>query len=214
MPQAEILKTHYRSPEPSLNTPRRDEDVGSDTLFSEVPALDGGETMAQVYTGRKSRTYHAYGMHSEKQFINTLEDCVNEYGAPNRLLTDNAAVEDSERVKIYLRALQIGRWKSESYKQHQNPVERDIQTLKTRVNVIMDRFGCPDKLWLHCLKYVCYLLNHTYHPTLKGIPMQKLLGSTRDISILCASTSTKKSITNYMSLNVLPRTLPRKDVAG
>ena len=65
-------------------------------------------------------------MKSEKQFINTLEDCFNEYGAPNRLLSDNAAVENSERVKSYLRSVQTSRWRSESYKQYQNPVERNI----------------------------------------------------------------------------------------
>ncbi len=83
-----------------------------------------------------------------------------------------------------MRILQISRWRSESYKQYQNPAERDIQTLKQRVNIIMDRFGCPDKLWLHCLKYVCFLLNRIYHYTLKGIPLEKLTGLTSDISAL------------------------------
>ena len=92
--------------------------------------------MAQVYARRTSHTVHAHGMQREKEFINTLEDCVTKWGAPDRLLTDSANVENSSRVQQFLRALFIGRWFSEPYKQFQNPLERSIQQLKQRVNVI------------------------------------------------------------------------------
>ena len=126
LPQSELLKVHYKSPNPALNVPRRDEDLATDTVFSDTPAIDGGETMAQLFVGTSSHTYHAYGMHREKQFINTLQDCVIDHGAPNRLLSDNAQVENSEKVQSYLRLMLIGRWFSEAYKQFQNPMERGI----------------------------------------------------------------------------------------
>jgi len=184
MPNSEILKVHYKSPNPALNVPRRDEDLASDTIFSDTPAVDGGQTCAQIYFGTTSHVGHAYGMTREKEFINTLQDCVNEHGAPNRLLTDLAQVENSERVIQYLRVLQILRWFSEAFKQFQNPAERYIQSLKTRVNFIMDRVGCPEDVWLLCVLYVVYLLNHTYNTTINDIPMNKLKGSTTDISAL------------------------------
>ena len=83
MPNGKILKTHYRSPHPTLNIPRWPEDLGTDTFFLDTPALDGGQTCAQIYAGHKSRARHAYSMKSEKQFINTLEDCVDECGTPD-----------------------------------------------------------------------------------------------------------------------------------
>ena len=130
LPNREILKVHYKAPNPALNIARRNEDVATDTLFSDTPAVDGGETCAQFYCGLKSKATHAYGMKREAQFINTLEDHVTQCGAPNRLISDGANVEDSQRVRDFLRALHIGRWFSEPYKQHQNPAERLIQQVK------------------------------------------------------------------------------------
>ena len=186
LPHSELLKVHYKSPNPALNVPRRDEDLASDTFFSDTPAVDGGETMAQVYIGTKSHTYHAYGMHREKQFINTFKQCVLEHGAPKRLLTDRARAEDSTQVQLFLQLMLIGRWFSEAHKQFQNPMERGIQQLKLRVNVniVLDRTGAPAYTWLLCLLYVCYLLNHTFNTTINGVPMTRLTGSTVDCSAL------------------------------
>jgi hypothetical protein len=44
MPNGTILKKHYKSPFPALNVKRRDEPVATDTVFSDTPAIDGGET--------------------------------------------------------------------------------------------------------------------------------------------------------------------------
>ena len=48
----------------------------------------------------------------------------------------------------------------------------------------MDRTTAPAYLWLCCLLYVCFILNHTYSDAIKGVPMQCLTGSTVDISPL------------------------------
>ena len=184
IPHSEIIKSHYKSPHPALNIPRRDEDLASDTIFSDTPAVDGGQTMAQAYIGCTTHSYHVYPMQREKDFLHTLQDCVVEHGAPNRLLTDNAQAEKSQKVHDYLRTMLIGRWFSEAHKQFQNPMERGIQQLKMRVNIIMDRTGAPAYAWLLCLLYTCYLLNHSFNATINGIPFTKLKGSTTDSSAL------------------------------
>jgi hypothetical protein len=107
MPNSETLKVHHKSPNPALNIPRRDEDLATDTIFSDTPAVDGGQTCAQIYFGTTSHAAHAYGMTREKQFLNTLQDCVNEHGAPNRLLSDLAQAENSERIMQCLRVCEL-----------------------------------------------------------------------------------------------------------
>ena len=84
------LNKHYKSPFPAHNVPRRSEDVATDTVFSDVPAIGGGETCAQIFVGRQSLVSDVYGMKTEKQFINTLQDNVRERGAPTRLISDSA----------------------------------------------------------------------------------------------------------------------------
>jgi hypothetical protein len=184
MPHGTILKKHYKSPFPALNVQRRDEPVATDTVFSDTPAIDGGETCAQIFVGTETLVTDVYGMKTEKQFVNTLEDNIRERGAMSRLLSDRAQVEISARVVGILRALHIGQWQSEPHQQHQNPCERRYQTLKTMTNTLLDRSGSPGYTWLLCLMYVSVLLNLTYNWTLRGIPLQCAEGSTQDISPL------------------------------
>jgi hypothetical protein len=179
-----ILKKHYQSPCPALNVKRRDEGVATDCVFSDTPAIDGGETCAQMFVGVDSLVTDIYGMKTEKQFVNTLEDNIRERGAMVRLLSDRAQVEISSRVVSILRALSIGQWQSEPHQQHQNPCERRYQTVKTTTNTLLDRSGSPAYTWLLCLMYVTILLNLTYNWTIGGIPLQIAEGTTQDISPL------------------------------
>jgi len=125
-----------------------------------------------------------YGIKTDKQFVNTLEDNIHERGAPNKLISDRAQVEISERVQDILRTLFIGSWQSEPHQQHQNPAERRFQTVKTTANTILDHTGAPASTWLLCLLYVCFLLNHTYCASINCVPLQRATGSTVDISPL------------------------------
>ena len=125
-----------------------------------------------------------YGMKTEKQFVNTLQDIIQHCGAPTKLISDHDNLETSSKVKDILRYLMIPNCQSEPYCQHQNPAERQYFTIKETTNRIMDWTGTPAFLWLEALKYTCYLLNHTICQSLDAIPMQLLTGSTPDISTL------------------------------
>ena len=79
-----------------------------DTIFSDTPAIGSGAKMAQFYCGKDSLSCDVFGMQSEKELPNTLEDIIRERDAPNRLLSDMAKSEMSRRVLDFLRYYVIG----------------------------------------------------------------------------------------------------------
>ena len=180
-----ILQT-IQSPYPAHNVWRRNEPVASDTVFAQVPAIDtGGQTMAQVFVGRKSLVADIFGMSNEKEFINTLEDVIRKRGAMDKLITDSARVEISRQVKDILRALAIDDWQSEPNYQHQNFAEHRWKSIKRCVQWFMNWRNVDPAAWLLCLKWVADVMNHTAEESLGWRPpLEVLTGQTVDISIL------------------------------
>ena len=185
LPNTFPMKRHLKSRNPALNVPRRHEAVATDTVFSDTPAVDSGVKQAQVFVGRDTLVADAYPMKSGKQFVNTLEDNIRRRGAMDKLLSDSAKTEISNKVMDILRAYHISNWHSEPYHQNQNPAEWRYRTIKSWTNTVMNRSGAPANCWLLCLIYVCYLLNHIACTALDGkIPLLALTGITPDISII------------------------------
>ena len=123
--------------------PRRHEAVATDTVFSDTPAVDSGVKQSQVFVGRDTLVADAYPMKSGKQFVNTLEDNIRRWGAMNKLLSDSAKTEISNKVMDILRAYHISNWYSEPYHQNQNPAEWKYRTIKSWTNTVMNRSGAP-----------------------------------------------------------------------
>ena len=178
------LKRVFKSANPALNVPRRSEAVACDIVYADVPAIDDGSTAAVIFTGHDTFVTDVYGIKTDRQFVNTLEDNIRERGAPNKLISDRAQVEISKKVQDILRTLFISSWQSEPHQQQQNPAERRYQTIKNAANRVMDRTGAPPPTWLLCLVYVCFLFNHTYNETIRNVPITALTGVTADISVL------------------------------
>ena len=184
LPSGTHLKRSFKSANPAMNVHRRNESVACDFVYADTPAIDDGATAAVLFVGTDTLVTDIYGVKTDKQFVNTLEDNIRQRGAPNKLISDRAQVEVSKKVLDILRTLFISAWQSEPHQQQQNPAERRIQTIKNTSNRIMDRVGAPAYTWLLCLTYVCYLLNHTYNETVKDVPLNRLTGTTVDISPL------------------------------
>ena len=184
IPCGTMLKRTFKSPNPALNVTRRNEAVACDIVYADTPAIHDGSTSAVIFVGVDTQVTDVYGIKTDKQFVNTLEDNIIQRGAPNKLISDRAQVIISNKIVDILRTLCIGSWQSEPHQQQQNPAERRYQTLKTTANRVMDRTGAPPNTWLLCLQYVCYLLNHSYNITTGGVPLTQLTGSTVDISAL------------------------------
>ena len=103
----------------------------------------------------------------------------------DKLLSDSAKTEISNKVMDILRAYHISNWHSEPYHQNQNPAQWRYRTIKSWTNTFMNRSGAPANCWLLCLSDVCYLLNHIACSALDGkIPLLGLTGITPDISII------------------------------
>ena len=181
------LKKTFKTPFAACNVHRRNEAVATDTVFSDVPAIDDGSIAAQLFVGRESLVSDVYGVKTEKQFVNTLEDNIRERGAMDKLVSDRAQVEISNRVLSILRGYVIDSWQSEPHYQHQNFAERRYATIKPLVNTLLNLCGAPAYCWLLALTYVCFVLNHTAVGSLHWrTPIEKLTGSTPDISsLLC-----------------------------
>lgn len=185
IPMGETMIRYYKSPFPALNVARRDEDLLVDIIYSDIPAVDDGSTSAAIYSGKISHVLDVFGMKTDRQFVNTLEDIIRDRGAPSRLLSDHALTIRSTRVLDILRALYIGQWTSEPHRQNQNTMERRYQTAKRITNIVMERSGCPPSCWLLCMQYVCTVLNCTACKSLDWkIPLTVLLGTTIDVSPL------------------------------
>ena len=85
-----VLQKRYKSPYPALNHHRRDEPDAMDTIFSDTPAIDGGETVAHFFVGTKTMLTDAYGMKSKKHVPQALMDHITRRGAPTKLISDRA----------------------------------------------------------------------------------------------------------------------------
>ncbi len=187
MPMSTRLKTRFKSPFPALNVFRRNEAVATDTVYSDTPAIDSGATSAQFFVGKTSHLCDIYGMKSDKEFVNVLQDNITERGAPTKLISDRAQVEISKKIHDITRAYCIGVWQSEPHKQFQNFAEQKFGQVKTMVNGLMDRTGTPAFCWLLCLMYICFVLNSCALASLKGkTPLFVATGSTNNISPLLA----------------------------
>ena len=86
--------------------------------------------MAQLFVATSSLVSDIYGIKTESQFVQTLQDVIRDRGAPTKLISDCAQVEISNKAKDILCHLHIQDCKSEAHHQHQNPCERHYNGMK------------------------------------------------------------------------------------
>ena len=186
------MRKHFKSRFPAFNIPRRSEEVATDTIFSDTPAIDSGVTMAQSFVGKRTLVTDVYPLKSQKQFVNTLEDNIRFRGAMTKLISNYAKVEISNKVKDILRMYHSSSWNSEPYHQNQNPAEGRYCTLKSWTNTIMNRSGAPADCWLLCM--ICRIFRLTTFNSLSS--MCQLVGFE-----ICSVNRTRKL--GYLNLNLI-----------
>ena len=180
------MRQTLKSPCPALNVWRRFEPVATDTIYAQVPAIGtNGQTCAQFFVGRKSRVIDIYGMGTDAEFVNTLEDVIRKRGAMDKLISDSAAALISERVKDILRALIIDNWQSEPRYQHQNWAELVYKHHKHSTQWFMSKRNIPPEFWLLCSQWTADVMNHTAEKSLKWrTPLEVLTTRRRFRSLL------------------------------
>ena len=181
----DYIKNHFKPRNPVSSIPRCSEDLATDNIFSDTPAVDDGSTMAQFFCGHDTLVCDAYGIKSTKQFINTLSDNIRKWGAMDTLISDGGNYDISKGVTDLLHSLFIQDYQSESYHQDQTKTETCFGPAKRCTNTAMNTSGYLACCWLLCLQYIFVVLHHLASPTLQGIyPGQALQGTTPDISFM------------------------------
>jgi hypothetical protein len=118
-------------------------------VYPDIPAIDDGSIAAVIFVGTKTQVTDIHGIKSDRQFVNTLEDCITRRGAPYKLISDRAQVIIGDKVQDNLCTLCISSWQSEPFHQHQASADHRYQTVKRETNRIIDRSGAPAYTWLH-----------------------------------------------------------------
>ena len=184
----DYFKNHLKPRNPVSSIPRCSEDLATDTIFSDTPAVDDGSTMAQFFCGHDTLVCDAYGIKSTKQFINTLSDNIRKWGAMDTLISDGGNYDISKGVTDLLHSFFTQDYQSESYHQDQTKTETCFGPAKRCTNTAMNTSGYLACCWLLCLQYIFVVLHHLASPTLQGIyPGQALQGTTPDISFMLHS---------------------------
>jgi hypothetical protein len=124
MPLNTVLQKCFKSPNAAVNIRRRDEPMATDTIQSDVPAINGGEKYAQIFVRTKSLVTDVHDMKSPAQFPGVLTDEIITHGAPTKLISDSAYIETCKEVRGILCTYGISSWQSEPHQQHQNAAER------------------------------------------------------------------------------------------
>ena len=154
-PDSSFLKKTYHSPFLAFNAKHRYEPVATDSVYSDTPAVDDGSTCAQLFVGtKKTLVTHVYGMKTDKQYVNNLEDNIRKRGAMDKFISDSSQSKTSNRVKDTLREILIDDWKSKTCYHDQNFAERLCRTVKSQTNNLLYRTGALPCAWLLAMIYV------------------------------------------------------------
>jgi hypothetical protein len=146
-----LLKRTFKSPNTALNVGRRNVAVACDIVYYDTPDINDSFVAAVIFVGIDSQVTYIYGIKTDNQFVNTLEENIIDRGAPHNLISDGSQVIIIDKIGDILRNLCIKIWQSEPYQQQKNPAERCYLTLKTVANRITDHTGASPKTWLLCL---------------------------------------------------------------
>ena len=108
------MRKHFKSRFPAFNIPRQSQEVATDTIFSDTPAIDSDVPMAQIFVGKRTLVADVYPFKPQKQFVNTLEDNIRFRGVKTKRISDYTKVEISNKVKDILnRIYHSSSWNSD-----------------------------------------------------------------------------------------------------
>jgi hypothetical protein len=99
------LRRDFLSLNSTLNAVRKNEAVAYNIVYSNVPQIDDGSTVAVLFFGTDTMVTDVYGIKTDKQFINTLEDNITKRGALHKLLSDSAQALICNKIQDILRNL-------------------------------------------------------------------------------------------------------------
>jgi hypothetical protein len=84
-------------------------------LVTDVLAISVGFTAAVIFVRVNTQVTDVYGIKTDKQFVNTLEDNIIQHGAPLKLSSDCGQTIVIHKVADIHRTFRIGNWQSEPH---------------------------------------------------------------------------------------------------
>ena len=166
---------------------RLDGKFATDTLWSKVLSLEGNKA-SQIYSHKCGFkvVYHMKRANGEN-VGHSLAEFIHQYGAPNHLTFDGAAVQKGTNTIFYenLRKGQIKWHMSGPRRAEQNPAEGAIRELKGRWYRLQSKLNIPDRLWDFGMAYIAETGNVIAISSryAKGrTPLEMITGKTPDIS--------------------------------
>ena len=141
-----------------------------------------GERYCQVFAN-KEFFEAAYQIEKQGDAYEPIEWFVQDYGAPEILISDGAKeqVGRNSKFQAKLRKYGIKHKTSEPERSNQNPAEGTIREVQKRWYRQVFRTNCPRRLWSYGLPHVCALMRLTasYAGRLQGrTPLEAITGET------------------------------------
>ena len=90
-------------------------------MFASKKSIEG-YTCAQLFVGKSSKYTAVYGMRSEDQGTEALQDFIRDVGAPYNIHSDNSKMQTSNAWKDILRQYNISQTTTEPYHPHNSSV--------------------------------------------------------------------------------------------
>ena len=159
----------------------------TDTLWAKTRSLRG-YIAAQIYS-HKNGFCKAYPIdRADNERIGySLSTFVNEFGAPNHLTYDGAAVQVGRNTLFQqnVRKYEIKTHVSAPRRPNENPAEGAIREIKRKWYRMQAKKNIPDRLWDFGIEYICETSCLTINSSRysKGrVPLEIITGETPDIS--------------------------------
>jgi hypothetical protein len=84
-----LLKKAIKLPNTALNIYCHQEDVACDRICLDVSAIYDGSTAAVIFAGFNTQVTDFYGIKTDKQFVNNLQDSIIQRGAPLKPISNH-----------------------------------------------------------------------------------------------------------------------------
>ena len=180
------ISRQYRA-DKMLDVPRLRSKFATDTLWFKKKTLKSN-VASQLYTHKCGFNipYHMTSANGEN-VGNSLCDFINDYGAPDHLTYDGAAVQVGRKTKFVdtLRRNNIRSHVSAPRRPNENPAEASIRDVKKRWYRIQHKRNIPDRLCDYGISWVCETGNVTASGSRYAhdrTPLEKITGETPDIT--------------------------------
>ncbi|CAJ1965439.1 unnamed protein product [Cylindrotheca closterium] len=180
------LARRYRADRMFLR-PRLKGKFSTDTAYFNHKSIRGN-IASQIYF-HKSGFYscHHLSKVDDKQVGPTLKKFIADYGIPEHLTMDGAAVQVGRNTSFMetINRAAINYHISRPYRPEENPAEGGIRELKRRFYRLIVKHAIPERLWDFVLDYVVDTMNITanYSRYSDGrVPLEVITGITPDIT--------------------------------